>query len=370
MKTQNILRNTQGSESQNSFSNFQIGSFLKLTLIVLVASLSLISCKSNSPEAQKLQGKKPPLVKVQPATTQRMVSFIDITGTVQANIFTDVKTPASGIVESLMARENQRVEKGRVIAVINPTDRVSLISKNQQQIEAIEKKLSSAPNGSDEYTQLESELLKAKENFAYASSMYQTIPVICPMSGLVTQRWVDFGGQVTANERMLTITDMSSLVVKAEVNEKYFEAIKQGKKLPILLNAYPNDSLMGKISLVYPQVDPVTRSVKFDIKIESFSKNLFPGMMATIRIPVSAVDNAIAVPEHAVMTTPDSKYFLFTVDKDSIAHRRIVETGIGSGAKIQIVKGIKPNDKVVVAGQEMLKDSAKVMIMKPNLKLK
>lgn len=330
----------------------------------MALSLSIGSCKSVGNEAQKPQVKKAPLVKIQPATTQKMVSFIDITGTVQANIFTEVKTPVSGIVESLMARENQRVDKGRVIAVINPTDRVSLISKNQQQIEAIEKKIATASNGSDEYNQLTDELKKAKESFEYASSMYQTVSVICPMNGLITQRWVDSGGQVTANEKMLTITDMSSLVIKAELNERYFEVIKQGKKLPVILNAYPVDSLTGSISLVYPQIDPVKRSVKFDIRINNFRKTLYPGMMATIRIPVAAVDNAIAVPEYAVMTTPENKTFLFTVDKDSIAHRRVVEIGIGSGSKIQIIKGIKPNEKVVVAGQEMLKDSVKVMIMK------
>lgn len=375
MKAKNILMKTQRTDQLNSFSNFQINSFpnwfiFKLTLIIVASSFSMGSCKSGGNEAQKPQAKKAPLVKVQPAITQKMVSFIEITGNVQANINTDVKSPIGGIVESLKARENQRVEKGRVIAVINPTERVSLISKNQQQIEAIEKKIASSSSGSDEYNQLIDELKKAKESFEYASSMYQTVPVICPMNGLVTQRWVDLGGQVTANEKMLTITDMSSLVVKAEVNEKYFEAIKQGKKLPLFLNAYPNDSLTGTISLVYPQIDPVTRSVKFDIRINNFSKNLLPGMMATIRIPVAEVDNAIAVPEHAVLTTPDNKNFLFTVDNDSIAHRRVVEIGIGSGSKIQIVKGIKPNEKVVVAGQEMLKDSIKVLIMKSNLKMK
>jgi len=50
------------------------------------------------------------------------------------------------------------------------------------------------------------------------------------MNGLVTQRLLDKGSQVTTKESMLTITDMASLVIKAEVNEKYFQAIKQNKK--------------------------------------------------------------------------------------------------------------------------------------------
>lgn len=369
MKAQNISMETQRSVQLNSFSNFQINSFpnwsiFKLTLIVVALSLSMGSCKLGGKEAQKPQAKKAPLVKVQPATRQKMVSFIDITGTVQANIYTDVKSPVSGIVESLEARENQRVEKGRVIAVINPTDRVSLISKNQQQIEAIEKKIATFPSGSDEYTQLTDELKKAKESFEYASNIYQTVSVICPMNGLVTQRWVDLGGQVTANEKMLTITDMSSLVIKAEVNEKYFEAIKQGKKLPLLLNAYPTDTLSGNISLVYPQIDPVTRSVKFDIKIMNFNKNLFPGMMAIIKIPVAENENSITVPSDAVLTNPANEKFVFVVNSDSLALKRIVKPGISAKKQIEILSGITENEKVVIMGQEMLKDSIKVTIMK------
>ena len=149
----------------------------------------------------------------------------------------------------------------------------------------------------------------------------------------------------------------------AEVNERYFEAIKQGKKLPVILNAYPTDTLTGIISLIYPQIDPISRSVKFDIKIQNFNKSLLPGMMATIKIPVAVIDQALTIPEYAVLTSPDNKNFVFTVDSDSIAHRRIIKTGITSGSKIQIVQGLTENDKIVVSGQDMLKDSVNVKIM-------
>ena len=292
-----------------------------------------------------------------------MVSFIEITGTIQANIFTDIKSPADGIIESLMARENQHVEKDRIIAVINPNDRVALISNNQLQVQQLEAKTNKSNINSADYQKLLVELDKAKESLDYATKMYQTIPVICPMNGLVTQRWLDIGNQVGVKEKILTITDMNSLVIKSEVNEKYFEAVKQGKKLPIILSAYPSDTIQGQISLVYPQVDPATRSVRFDIKLLNFNKKLLPGMMASIKVPVAAKENAIVVPEQAVLTSPDNKNFLFVVNTDSIALKRMVQTGISSGNRLEIVNGISENDKVVISGQEMLKDSVKVKIM-------
>jgi len=117
------------TKSNFKFSSFQIG-----TLILFIVALTTQSCKQGNE-----QGAKPaattPLVKVQPAMKIKMVSFIEITGTIQANVFTDIKSPADGIIESLYARENQRVEKDRIIALINPNDRVALISNNQLQVQ-------------------------------------------------------------------------------------------------------------------------------------------------------------------------------------------------------------------------------------------
>jgi len=357
------LQNNNNKNSQDQamiifkFENFQI-----LLLILITLMFGLSSCGSEKEEAPQ-KPKKIPLVKVQDVSVSKLVSAIDITGTVQANTVTEVKSPADGIIENLLARENQYVEQDKLIAVINPTDRVSLISSNIEKIENLERKLKTTDKNSDGYQNLLSDIEKSKSDLEYAKNMYKTIPVVCPMNGLVTQRWLDKGSQVSTKENIITITDMSSLVIKAEVNERYFEAIKQGKRLPVILNAYPNDTLQGAISLVYPQIDPVSRSVKFDIKLQNFNKSLLPGMMATIKIPVAVIDEALTIPEYAVLTSPDNKHFVFTVDSDSIAHRKIIKTGITSGNKIQIIHGLNKTDSIVISGQDMLKDSISVKIM-------
>lgn len=332
------------------------------TILFFVIGFLFNSCKSEDKNTA-VPPKKTPLVKVEKVIKSTMTSFIDITGTVQANIFSEVKSTADGTIEKLYARENQGVQKNQIIAIINPNDRLALISNNQSQISQLERKLKNTDKNSAEYASLLEEIENAKKNLDYAKNMYQTIPVICPMSGLVTSRILDNGSQVSAKDIILTVSDMNSLVIKAEVNEKYFEAVQKGKKLQVQLSAYPNDTLNASISLVYPQIDPVTRSVKFDIKINNFKKELLPGMMASIKIPISVNKNAISVSEQAVLTSPDNKFFLFVVDKDSIAHQNVVEKGVTSGNKLEILKGLNENDKVVVSGQEMLKDNMKVKIM-------
>lgn len=314
---------------------------------------------------QSAAKKAPPLVRVQSASSTTMISYIDVTGTIEANISTDVKSPANGIIEQLNYRENQRTEKDKIIAVINPDERLSLISANQLAIEELEKMILSADKNSGEYDSLAKDLEKAKGHLRFARDMYQPVPVICPMNGVVTSRWVEVGSQVAARERIVTISDMNSLVIKAEVNEKYFEAIAPGRKFPVVLNAYPSDSLTGIVSLVYPSVSSESRAVKFDLKLQGFNKKLLPGMMAHLRIPVYRNDKAIIVNDDAILSSPDGKRFLFVVDNDTIARRRIVKTGVTVNRMTEITEGLNQGEMIVVAGQETLKDNMKVSLPAP-----
>ncbi len=350
----------------NFLSGFKFLNWQITPLIIFLVFAFVAGCKSESENEEKNKPKsaKLPLVDIQTAQKSKMVSYIDITGTIEANIFTNIKSPADGIVKSLSARENQHVKNDKVIAVINPVDRVALISENQMRIEQLQNALDKEEPETDEYKKLAHKLDSAQKNLVYAKNMYKTIPVICPMSGVVTDRYVDKGSRVSAQDKMFTITDMSSLVIKANVNEKYFEALKEGEKLPVILNAYPKDTLSGKISLIYPQVDPVTRSVKFDIKILNFNKKLLPGMMASIKIPVSEKENAISVPNRAILTSPENENFIFVLDSNNVAHRRVVKKGMDSNNQVEIINGLKEGENVVVDGQGRLKDSTKVNILK------
>ncbi|MBN2762537.1 MAG: efflux RND transporter periplasmic adaptor subunit [Bacteroidales bacterium] len=335
-----------------------------IIIIIIITPFILLQACSNKGNSTIGQNPKPkPQVYVQPAQKIRMVSSVEITGTVQANVFTDVNSPADGIIEILHVRENQIAREGSIIAVVNPEDRLALIAHNQLKIDQLKKAVREGEKDPETIRELTGELENAEKDLEYARSMYQTIPVICPMTGLVTQRWADQGSQVSAKEKIITITDMSSLVIKAEVNEKYYEAIRKGGQLPVFLNAYPDDSLTGKISLVYPQILPETRSIQFDIRIINFNKSLLPGMMASIKIPVYVKENAISVPAHAVLTSPDNKDFLFVVDSDSTARQRIISKGINQGTQLEILEGLMEDEKVVVSGQEMLKDGMKVNIL-------
>lgn len=337
---------------------------IKAFILSLLFPLILTSCKEGNAEKKTVKPKKKTFVSTQLAVERKMVSSIEITGTVEANTVSEVKSPVDGVIESLSAHENEYVKKGDIIAVINPNERLSLVASNKLLVQQLKNQLETSTKDSPKYMDLKEKLIKAQKDLDYAQKMYQSNPVVCPMGGMITVCWLDKGSQVSAKEKIISITDMSSIVIKAEVNEKYFSAIKKGKKLPVILNAYPNETLKGVISLVYPQIDPKTRSVTFDIQIKNFNEKLLPGMMATIKIPVEVHENAIVVKEEAVLSSPmNNKKFIFVVNEGNKVEKRLVETGISSGKFIEITKGLKAKEAVVVKGQEVLKDGMVVKVL-------
>lgn len=86
-------------------------------------------------------------------------------------------------------------------------------------------------------------------------------------------------------------------------------------------------------------------------------------MLAQIKLPVTESEQALAVPEEAVLTAPDNSRFLFVVENDSIARRRAVTTGISVGGKTEITEGITENETIVTKGQEALKNNMKIKVL-------
>ena len=123
---------------KSTISSKRFVHFVAILPYIMVLPLLLFSCSGNNKKAE-VKPKKLPLVKVQAVTTSKMALFTEVSGTIQANVFTEIKSSADGIIEILSARENDRVTEGQLIAIINPNDRVNIISNNSLLVEKLTK---------------------------------------------------------------------------------------------------------------------------------------------------------------------------------------------------------------------------------------
>lgn len=332
-------------------------------LLLLLSGIILFSCAKEPKQEEKKPKAKKPLVKIEVLELSSISKSVKLTGTVEAKIVTNILAPIDGYVEKLNVRENQFVNKDKELAILGSQERVSLISMKKNELEQLEAKIQETPSDSGEYPVLIQKLEKVKNEFEYAKKLFLGVPVMSPLSGVITQKLIEKGSGVSAKQILLTITDFNSLIIKSSVSEDLFNKIKLGDKLRVIFNTMPDNEFIARVSLKYKEIDPVTRNLQIECKIIGNNRQIIPGMMAELEFVSEKADNTIIVPNDVFIVNQQGEKVVYVV-KDSTAHQIIVTTGISNENVTEVTYGLKEGDKLVVLGQELLADGINVNIQK------
>jgi multidrug efflux pump subunit AcrA (membrane-fusion protein) len=335
----------------------------KILISIIVLGIGFFGCSSNENKDAKPKPKAP-LVKVEELKRTSISKTIELTGTVEAKVIANVISPADGYIEKLNANENDFVRKDKQIAVIGTQERASLISQTKSKVEELESQMLQASLNSDRQSQLQFQLDEAKKELEYAEKLFLGVPVISPLSGTITQKFIEAGSAVSAKQNLFTIVDFNSLIIKTSVSEDLFSKIKPGDKLKVKLNAFPGKEFFAKVTLKYQQIDPSTRNFPVELKLVNGSKQITPGMMAELELLTDKKEKALTVPNDVFIVNQKGEKIVYVI-KDTVAHQKIVKTGLSNDKFTEVTSGLKAEEKIVVLGQELLKDGIKVMVQKP-----
>jgi len=200
----------------------------------------------------------------------------------------------------------------------------------------------------------------AKRNIAQAK--LDECLLKAPFAGVITQVFVRPGDLATPRAPLLKMMDPSSLVVRAGLPESCAANIRKGTETVVQLDAYPGKSFSAKIQRVYPQLEWGSRTRMIEVKIMG-TVELIPRLFARISVQGRVADDAVVVPDAAIVTTPRGHKVVYIV-KDGKASRRKVTIGLEQEHRVQITDGVRAGEMVVIAGNLNLKDGAKVQLGK------
>lgn len=190
-----------------------------------------------------------------------------------------------------------------------------------------------------------------------ARSLGYTV-VRAPISGTITQRFIEYGDLVIPNQPMYEIVDFGSLVAEVFVPEKDIHRVKLegGARLvsPSSGDALPD----GVVERIAPVVDPRSGTVKVTLDLPE-PVGLRPGMFVDVHVVVASDANALLLPRRALVYDNDEPYAFKLVGDDRVERVR-VEAEVSDREFIKPARGFAPGDRVVVAGQVGLKDGALV----------
>ena len=181
----------------------------------------------------------------------------------------------------------------------------------------------------------------------------RTITLRSPVSGLVTEKKAVQGMRFMPGEALYQVTDLSSVWVVADVFEQDIGLVKTGAKAKVTISAYPNQVFEGRITYVYPTLKAETRTVAVRIELANPGQLLKPAMFAQVELPVGGKAPMLVVPDSAVIDSGTRKIVLVQVQEGRFEPRE-VELGARGESHVQVLKGVREGEQVVVAANFLI----------------
>src|SRR6267154_359858 len=296
----------------------------------------------------------------------------DLAAVHQVNVTSDV----SGRITDILFTAGSNVKAGSpLVQLFDAPEQGDLANfKAQQRVAQISldraKQLASRQFGPQATVdQAQSAFDQANAGIAKTQAIISQKLVKAPFDGELGVRKVEVGQYLTAGTQIVSLTDLSVLYANFTVTEKDSAALKVGQIVRIAVDAYPGRKFEGKITTIEPQIATDTRNIRVQATIDNPDHILKPGMFATTTVVLPDKPPVVTVPETAVdYTLYVVTVYLITEKKDDdgktslTAVRTFVQTGNRIQGRAEIVKGLKPSDRVVAVGQLKLQSGAAISI--------
>jgi membrane fusion protein, copper/silver efflux system len=174
-----------------------------------------------------------------------------------------------------------------------------------------------------------------------------------PRDGVVLERNVVAGSRVTSGEVLFRIADHAAVWAMLDVAERDLGAVAAGQSVTVRARSYPNKTFTGKVALVYPHLNPATRTVRVRIDLPNRELLLLPDMFVAAEIETGGSEPVLAVPDDAVIDSGDRR--LVIVDKgEGRFEPRPVEVGRRGAGYVEIREGIVEGDVIVTSANFLI----------------
>ncbi|MHB1310948.1 MAG: efflux RND transporter periplasmic adaptor subunit [Gemmatimonadaceae bacterium] len=179
-----------------------------------------------------------------------------------------------------------------------------------------------------------------------SGQVQKTLTLRATASGYVLQKNVDAGQKVMAGDALYKVADLSTVWVEGEVFEQDIANVRLGQMVHADFAALPGRHLMGRISYIYPTLDPQTRTVRVRVVLPNPGLQLKPGMYATIVIAGTERTHVLTVPRSAVLSTGE-RSIVFVRDTSGHLVPREVSLGASNDVRIEVLRGLTAGETVV-----------------------
>jgi RND family efflux transporter MFP subunit len=336
---------------------------------------------------------------VEVATTSRheIVDFITVVGNLVGDSTVDVVPRVAGRIENVLVKLGDRVNRGQSVVKIEDRQVREQVNQvranievNQATVVARENDAKVAQNNLDRakasferglvsaasledaesrYNSAVSQVTVAKAQLVSTQARLDELTVtlndtnvVSPVDGFVGRRNLDAGAFAGANTAIISVVDISTVRMVANLVEKDFRRISRGAQAFVEVDAFPGEQFSGRVSRVAPIFDPATRTASMEIEVPNPGYRLKPGMYARVRLEAGRKQDALTVPRAALIDVGSQRGVYALEQGQDIAHFRPVEVGLADLERVEILKGIPEGTRVITTGALAVRDGDRVAV--------
>jgi membrane fusion protein (multidrug efflux system) len=311
-------------------------------------------------------------VEVARAARERVADQVDAIGTLAANEQINVAPEVAGRVVALHFREGQRVEAGAKLVELDATIANAELRQAQANLslaqDVFDRSQTLVQRGAGTQVALEqatAQLAVARANVASAESKLQQLTLTAPFSGVVGLRSVSVGTIVPAGQAITTLTQLDPIKLDFSIPELFIGAATAGQTVDVRVDAFPDQRYRGEVYAIDPVIDASGRALRLRATIPNAGGALRPGLFARVSLTTAVRENAVVIPEAALVASASGRDLAVYVVREGRAAMTTVSAGRRFDGRVEIVSGLEAGATVVVAGQIRLRDGAPVNVIEP-----
>jgi membrane fusion protein, multidrug efflux system len=343
--------------------------FLRIFLIVTAFIAFHQGCSAPAEP-----GKETEEARVEPVRTMGL-DYSEITRslTYTANLLAlrevHLASASPGRIGKIHVETGTRVSEGQLLVEMDMTQlsqaqvRLDNIAKDYSRLDTLRRAGSASLQ---QYDQIKAQYDLALSNVQFLSDNTRlTAPFPGTISGKYYENGEMFSGAPNTpagKAAILSLVQTNRLKALVNISEKYYPHIRPGMPVEIGSDIYPGEVFNGTVTVIYPTINPATRSFTVEIEVPNSNEKLRPGMFARATIDLERLD-AFVVPSLAVLKLQGSNERYVFLEENGRARRVVIQTGDRFDDQVEIISNeITPGSRLIVAGQARLLDGMAVKV--------
>ncbi len=318
---------------------------------------------------------KAPAVEVAKVEIMRLVDETQAVGSLRSRQGVVMRPEVGGRVKQIFFNDGQRVRKGQVMVQFEDQlqqaqfaqakAELSIAEANHKRNQELVTQNFISKRSLDESG---AALEVARAKLALADATLQRLKVLAPFNGTTGLRQINVGDYLKDGTDMVNIEDMDAVLVDFRLPERFQSKIRAGQTAQLTVDALPGRPFTAVVQAVDPLIEVNGRSVGVRGCIDNRQQQLRPGMFARVNAVFGTRENALVIPEEAIIPQGGRTFVVKVVTGEKpdtlVSERVTVKVGLRQPGKVEIVEGLAVGDTVVTAGHQRLqKDGTPVRVM-------